>query len=164
MDLAESGGYFLQPGYIFFSKGETSVRTVVGTCVAVCLWDRTLRYGGMNHFLYPSARDKKRATPRYGNVATLALIKIMEEAGCQRHDIVAQVLGGAIAEGKSGRDLGKRNIDAARQVLSKKGIAIISEDTGGYMGRKVLFDTATGQLAVLKVHKLRDTDWISDDE
>lgn len=164
MDLAESGGYFLQPGYIFFSKGESSVRTVVGTCVAVCLWDRTLRFGGMNHFLYPRARDRKHATPRYGNVATLALINLMEEAGCQRRDIVAQVLGGAITEGRPDKDLGRRNVDMAKHVLARKGIAVISEDTGGYMGRKVLFDTATGQLAVLKVHKLRDTDWISDDD
>jgi chemotaxis protein CheD len=47
----------------------------------------------------------------------------------------------------------------AREVLQRKKIAISSEDTGGTMGRKVLFCTGTGEAAVLKTHKIRESDW-----
>ncbi len=149
--------YFLEPGHIYFSKRAAVVRTVVGSCVAVCIWDTLLKYGGMNHFLKPSTKDASKATPRYGNVATAALVKMMDEAGCDRRNLVAQILGGACP--KNSKEAFE-NIKVARGILNKKGITILSEDTGGSIGRKVAFDTDTGQVAILKVHKIRDTDWL----
>ena len=71
---------FLEPGFIDVSS-QATVRTVVGSCVAVCR-DRKLRYGGMNHFIRPMTHIKQEATPKYGNVAVAALVRIMEDAGC----------------------------------------------------------------------------------
>ncbi len=152
--------YHLESGHICFSRRATAIRTVVGSCVAVCMWDRNRKCGGMNHFMYPVTREPSKATPQYGNVATVALVKLLEEAGCERGDLVAQILGGGWPEGEAARDLGMENVEVARKVLARKGIAVISEDVGGSMGRKVLFDTGTGELAVLKVHKIRDGDWM----
>ena len=176
-DLEHSPGYYLEPGYIYLTKGSVVIRTVVGSCVAVCLWDRKLGYGGMNHFLRPIIRDAESATPKYGNVATIALITMMEEAGCEAKDIVGQILGGACPQDANEADMedaeeadmgdekeadvGHENVAIARSVLQKKGIAIVSEDVGGNMGRKVVFDTETGQLMTLKVHKIRDSDWMT---
>lgn len=158
-DLAPRQDYFLEPGYIYFSKTASAVRTVVGSCVAVCLWDTVLKYGGVSHFLYPSTRDHKKATPQYGNVATVALLRIMEESGCHRDDLTAQILGGAHLEGTNGVSIGEKNVKVARAVLAQRGIDIVSEDIGGTMGRKIIFDTGRGELAVLKVQKIRDSDW-----
>lgn len=151
----------MEPGYIFFSRKPAAVRTVLGSCVAVCLWDRELKFGGMNHFLHPRTTEAVKATPQYGNVATAALIRIMEEAGSQRSDLMAQIVGGAAPEGVTGAHVGLDNVRVAREVLDRKGIQVVSEDTNGYVGRKLLFDTGTGQLAVLKVYKIRATDWLS---
>lgn len=161
MDLAGREDYYLEPGYVYLSKMPVTVRTVVGSCVVVCLWDRRLRYGGMNHFLHPRARTAAKATPQYGNAATLALVRIMLEAGCRRGDLMAQVMGGAFPEGGIGPNIGAQNVAAAREVLSAKGIRIVSEDIGGAMGRKIIFDTGTGQSVVIKVHHLRQTDWLN---
>jgi len=165
-DMNLSGGteYYLEPGYIYLSKQPTVVRTVLGSCVAVCLWDRNLRYGGMNHFLHPYTYEPEKATPRYGNVATSALVRMMEEAGCQRADIVAQVLGGGHPPAGTGYDVGEENARVARVILKRKGINIVSEDVGGSMGRKLVFDTGTGELVVFKVHSLRESDWFADRE
>ena len=165
MDLTHRVNYYLEPGYIYFSKSPAIVQTVVGSCIAVCLWDRILQYGGMNHFVRPVTHSPEEATPQFGNVATAALIRIMEEAGCHRKDLVAQITGGGFPEDAPAmpqhvRDLGVANIQAARDVLIRKGIQIVSEDIGGSMGRKLVFDTSTGQLVVLKVHKIRSSDWI----
>lgn len=87
---------------------------------------------------------------------------MMIEAGSNRTDIIAQIYGGAVKEKSEKPDLGTQNVETARKVLKKKDIAIISEDVGGMMGRKIAFDIKTGQVAVLKVHEynIRDTDWI----
>ncbi len=159
MTLSRGSSYYVEPGYIYFSRKATVLRTVVGSCVAVCLWDEQRRYGGMNHFLMPQVSDRENATPRFGNVAVAALVRIMEEAGSERENIVAQILGGGAPEGVTEPSLGARNVHAAREALSRKQIRVISEDTGGSVGRKILFDTGTGELAVLKVHRIREGDW-----
>lgn len=157
--LVRSSTYFVEPGYIYFSKKPAMLRAVVGTCVAVCLWDTRLRRGGMNHFLMPKVLDQDRATPRYGNVAVAALVRIMEEAGSKREHLIAQILGGGAPPGSPPHHLGEQNVAAAREALARKRIVIVSEDTGGMLGRKIVFDTGTGELAVLKVHQIRDSDW-----
>ena len=86
---------------------------------------------------------------------------MMEAEGCEAKDIVGQILGGACPEDAKEAGLGEENVAVARSVLHKKGIAIVSEDVGGNMGRKVVFDTETGQLMILKVHKIRDSDWMT---
>lgn len=153
--------YHLNPGYVYFSSDNTAIRTVVGNSVAVCLWDKRLQQGGMNHFMYPSTKDVDRSTPKYGNVATVALLRTMQQAGSQEKDLVAQIVGGAAYE-KSIREIGKKNISVARRMLKKFEIPIISEDVGGEMGRKVIFDLESGHLLVVKVHQIRKSDWVKD--
>ncbi len=153
--------YYLEPGYLYLSADPVVIRTVVGSCVTVCLWDRRRCVGAMNHFLHPIVRERERATPRFGNVATLALIRLMEDAGSNAPEMVAQIFGGATPQGEPRSTLGDRNVEIARKVLRYRGILIASEDVGGHMGRKVVFDTATGHLVTLKVHRLRQGDWLS---
>ncbi|MCF7886331.1 MAG: chemotaxis protein CheD [Candidatus Marinimicrobia bacterium] len=153
--------YHLHPGYIYYSSENIAIRTVVGNSVAVCLWDKKLKQGGMNHFLYPQIKDTEKSTPKYGNVATIALIKTLKEAGSDPEDLVAQIVGGASSK-KSYKNIGEKNISIARQVLKKHGIRVISEDLGGEIGRKVIFDLKSGQLLVVKVHRIRETDWVKD--
>jgi len=74
--------HLLERGCIYVATGEGAVQTVLGSCVSVCLWDPEAHCGGMNHFIYPQTMRKEQATPKYGNVATMALIKLMCEEGC----------------------------------------------------------------------------------
>ncbi len=113
----------------------------------------------MNHFIQPFTQDPDTATPQFGNVAIAALVRIMEDAGCKRQNIVAHILGGGAPLGVLGEHVGKQNVAVAREMLMRKGIVIVGEDVGGHIGRKIAFETATGQLAVLKVHQLRSEDW-----
>lgn len=159
MEDREGTNYYLEPGYIYFSKRATTIRSVLGSGVAVCLWDKVLEYGGMNHFLQPRIDDPEKATPHYGNVATAALVRIMEDAGCKRGNMVAQILGGGAPENARRPTVGEENVRVVKEILGRKGIPIISLDIGGAMGRKVAFNTTTGELAVLKTTRIRQTDW-----
>ncbi len=152
--------YHLEPGYVFVSAHGAIIRTVVGSCISVCLWDEQRRLGGMNHFLYPETTDRKKSTAQYGNVAMPALIKLMEKLGSKPRDLVAQLYGGGQLHNLKKNVVGEENITIARNVLKKRRIPVISEDVGGKMGRKILFDTETGHAAIFKVHRLRQTDWI----
>lgn len=152
--------HLLERGCIYVSTGEGAVQTVLGSCVSVCLWDPEVRCGGMNHFIYPQTTRREQATPKYGNVATMALIKLMCEEGCSMASLNAHIIGGGHPDGASD-STGMRNVEVARRVLRERGITIMSEDVGGRVGRKVVFDLSTGQVAVLKVMKLRAEDWIN---
>jgi chemotaxis protein CheD len=152
--------HLLERGCIYVSTGEGAVQTVLGSCVSVCLWDPEVRCGGMNHFIYPQTTRREQATPKYGNVATMALIKLMCEEGCSMSGLNAHIIGGGHPDGASD-STGMRNVEVARRVLRERGITIMSEDVGGRVGRKVVFDLSTGQVAVLKVMKLRAEDWIN---
>lgn len=153
--------YFLRPGYIYISRVPTLVSTVLGSCVAVVLWDKKQELGGMNHFLYPVTRDAREATPQFGNVGVKALLRFFLEEGSRKGDLEAQVFGGAHPEGGDHEvmEIGRCNVDVGRQVLLRNGIPIVSEDVGGTKGRKVVYNTKTNEVAVFRVDRLRDSDW-----
>lgn len=151
--------YHLLPGYIFASPEPALVSTVVGACVAVCLWDRRLKIGAMNHFLHPKLARRNEPTPRYGNVSLPAMIRLMVRQGCRREDMEAQIFGGGRRSMHDVSDVGKRNVKMARKILKKNGIQIVSEDVGGIKGRRVLFHTFTSEAIVMKTDKIRRGDW-----
>jgi chemotaxis protein CheD len=153
--------YFLRPGYLFVPGGPTLISAVLGSCVAVSLWDRKLEYGGMNHFLYPRIRDAHRATVQYGNVATQTLLRLFLETGSRLEDLEAQILGGAASgmDVSTTADIARQNIRVARQAMDNKGISIVSEDVGGSKGRKVIYNSQTNELVIVRVERLRQSDW-----
>jgi chemotaxis protein CheD len=151
--------YFLEPGFIFLAAKPTIISTVLGSCVAVCIYDRKRKVGGMNHFRLPFIDDKGKTTSLYGNVATLALIRMMLYELSKTKHLEAQLFGGAYNSKVSPKDFGHENVMAARKVLANKMIPIISEDVGGQMGRKIVFNTHTNEVGVIKVEKLRKKDW-----
>lgn len=152
--------YFLSPGYIYIARTPTVISAVLGSAVSVCIYDKKKKIGAMNCFLYPLIREAGKTTPIYGNVATIALIRMMLDEGSKINHLVAQILGGAYnKEVSKGRDVGSENVRIARRVLTSSGVKVISEDVGGNMGRKVVYDTYTNEVAILKVERLRESDW-----
>jgi chemotaxis protein CheD len=151
--------YYLRPGYIFVPEQPTAISTVLGSSVAVCLYDRKKKIGGMNHFLYPYTENRQETTARFGNVATKTLIKMMHFAGAKVPGIKAQIFGGAFDPKSCKQNIGRDNLTEARQHLARYNIKIVSEDIGGELGRKIVFNTHTCEIIVLKVDRLRDSDW-----
>lgn len=151
--------YFLKPGYIFLPSRAVVISAVLGSSVSVCLYDRKRKVGGMNHFKLPYIRKKELATAIYGNVATLALIRMMFEDGTKIKHLEAQIFGGAHNSKLCPENIGRENILIARKVLARKRIPVVSEDVGGEKGRKVIFSTHNNEIAVLRAEQLRISDW-----
>ncbi|MDA3790855.1 MAG: chemotaxis protein CheD [Desulfobacula sp.] len=154
-----STNYFLQPGYIFVPNQNITISSVLGSGVSVCIFDRKKLIGGMNHFQFPYMGTKGKTTALYGNVATITLVRMMLAHESPKKHLEAQIFGGACNPKQNDKDIGRENIEIARKTLLKSRIPILSEDVGGEKGRKVVFNTRTNEVAVLKVDTLRDIDW-----
>ena len=85
---------FLQPGHLIVSADPTDVTTILGSCVAVCLWDEQRRIGGINHFMLPLS-GYNAATPRFGDVAMNRLIDDLRAIGGSLPFLQARVFGGS---------------------------------------------------------------------
>lgn len=158
-DTPVARDYFLKPGFIYLPEKPTVISTVLGSSVSVSLYDKRLRTGGMNHFLFPRPTSGEKSTALYGNIAVSVLIKMMMENGSRRSHLEAQIFGGAFNTELSSMDVGQDNFRAARQILDRKRIRIVSEDVGGSKGRKVVFNTNSYEIGILKVNRLRESDW-----
>lgn len=156
---AVATNYFLKPGFILFADEPTVISTVLGSCVSVCLFDRKMKAGGMNHFKYPYAPDKDKATACFGNASTFHLIRLMIHGGSKKRNLEAQIFGGANDPDITTQDIGQKNIKAAKDTLASEGVKVVSEDIAGSKGRKIVFNTQTNEIAILKVDKLRKGDW-----
>lgn len=153
------GNYFLQPGFIYVAAKQTVVSIVIGSCVTVCIYDRHKRTSGVNHFQFPYIMEKDRTTTRYGNVATHTLIHMMVKNGSKLKNLEAQIFGGAHNPEISQENIGMENVAVARNIIEKNKVTIVSEDVGGKKGRKVVINTTTNEIAVVRVDKLRKGDW-----
>lgn len=138
--------YYLNPGYIFYSDERYLVETVLGSCISVCLWDEKRLTGGINHFIFPGNGEKENSS-KYGTNATQHLIKMVLESGSRIENIQAYIIGGANNR-LMDLDIGGRNKKNAEEILGKYGIKIRGKWTGGYCGRKISFDTYTGEVEI----------------
>ena len=135
---------YLQPGQLLVAIAPTAITTVLGSCVAVCLWDPQKRIGGMNHFILPQNAGGTVASLRFGNTAMEQLIAQVRGASGRLPLLRARVFGGASMFEKQGETLGQQNAALAIEFLSRRGIDIVQIDVGGNRGRKLVFHTDEG--------------------
>ncbi|NLK62150.1 MAG: chemotaxis protein CheD [Fusobacteria bacterium] len=139
--------YFLQPGYIFITKEPYIIETVLGSCVALCLWDKINKIGAMNHYIYPECNDIKKQTAKYGNVSLNHMIKMYIKDGGILDNTIAYAFGGAKNIYLSSL-VGDSNVEIVNRVLGKYQIKLSAYDFGGIRGRKVTFNTENGEYKI----------------
>jgi chemotaxis protein CheD len=143
---------YLQPGQILACSEPTTVTTVLGSCVAVCLWDRRRSVGGVNHYLLPHWSAGRELSARFGPIAIARTLERLLALDCSPRDIQAKLFGGAwiLAAPSRNEHIGLQNVRVARERLAEAGIPIVAEDVGGSRGRKLVFHTDTG-VALVKM-------------
>lgn len=150
----ESKKIFVLPGEIAITKQPAVISTLLGSCVAVCLYNKKLKFGGMNHFMLPSGSNKNMLG-KYGDYSTRKLIDTMLRADSVKSNLKAHVYGGAAVVGhlNSGFEIGKRNIEMAFGTLKEYGIEVTKKLTGGESGMKLSFDNQSGEVEVKMIEK-----------
>jgi chemotaxis protein CheD len=137
---------FIYPAGLTVEREPHILSTLLGSCVSVCLWDIKMKFGGMNHFILPLWNGTGLASPKFGNIAIEVLIDKMKLLGSHKENMVAKIFGGASMLNSQSQtyNIGMRNVELAQSMLSTAGINIIASSIGGVKGRKVLFNTNTG--------------------
>jgi chemotaxis protein methyltransferase CheR len=138
----------LQSGELHVSAVPSVVTTVLGSCVASCLFDPIKAIGGMNHFMLPDAAERSWVPECYGVHAMELLINQLMASGARRDRLVAKVFGAAhvIPGWATGRKVADANSAFVREFLAREGIAILGERLGGESPLHVSFFTHTGKV------------------
>ncbi len=147
----------LSPGALLVTRQPQWVVTVLGSCVAVTMFDRRHGLAAICHAtlpqpLRPSALavdDQQRL--RYVGHVLPAMLALFQDRGVSRGKIEAKLFGGAnmFARRKSAMGdhlIGEANVIAVREHLEHAGIEVAAENTGGQRGRKIFFNTGTGEV------------------
>ncbi len=145
---------FILPGEMAVSRQPAVIATLLGSCVSVCLYNKQLRAGGMNHFMLPSgARDDMKG--KYGDYATEKLIEMMLKLDPNKGNLVAQLYGGGAVVGhlSVGAGIGDKNVAIANELLERHRIPVSKRDMSGTSGRKIFFDTETGAVEMRLIEK-----------
>lgn len=143
----------LLPGEFRVTREPLVLTTLLGSCVAVCLFDPGIGAAGMNHFLLPvqgvSEPKPFGVSPsgRYGIGAMELLINGLLKLGANKARLRAKVFGGAsllsLPQEVPGQTIGKGNVRFVREFLALEGIPIEAEDLGGDRGRVIHFHSDT---------------------
>ena len=140
----------LYPADIYADKAPSIVSTVLGSCVSVCLYDPILRQGTINNYILPSWNGVDEATMKYGNMSIIHILGKLLMFDSKFENVVAKVYGCAeVLTGMSTNfHIGERNIQIAFEILNEFKIPVLFSDVGGDKGRKINFNTLTGDVEV----------------
>lgn len=136
--------------HVSSSPAET-LSTILGSCVAACIWDEGKQIGGMNHFLLAQAQGNSSSRDnRYGVHAMEMLINGLLRAGARREALKAKLFGGAKIVVNL-PDIGASNAEFARNFLRTEGIPCMAESLGGTRARQITFHPVSGRARQLLI-------------
>jgi chemotaxis protein CheD len=135
-------------GEVAASKLPLMMDTLLGSCVAVCMYDPILRAGGMNHILMPKCQVGDTSS-RCGVHAMELLINELMKLGGEKKRFIAKAFGGAnVFPGMKMSPVGEGNALFVRQFLATEKIPLVAERMGGNHAVRLYFHTDTGKAYV----------------
>jgi chemotaxis protein CheD len=148
----------IHPGEYFATKNDTIISTVLGSCIAVGIFDGGAGTGGLNHFMLPGESAKldfiRSPDAKYGMYAMELLINDLMKLGARRGELKAKVFGGGtvlrLSVGNASKIPGN-NIEFAFEYLRKEGIPVLASDVGGQEPRKIFFFARTGKVLLKRI-------------
>ncbi|HET6337917.1 MAG TPA: chemotaxis protein CheD [Polyangiales bacterium] len=143
---------FLQPGEYYVGDANCRIRTLLGSCVSITLWQPKRQIGAMSHFLLASRlrADAAALDARYGDEALTLMLRDLAAQNVAAEDCQAKLFGGGNMFPKHARakqrNVGEQNGEAAREFLRAHGIPLVSQSLYGVGHRTIIFDVNTGHV------------------
>ena len=155
---------YLKPGEAIISNNAAIVSTVLGSCVSITMFNLQWKIGAICHNLLPICRDKSMCGDncpeafRYVECTIKRMVTEFTSRGINKSAIEVKLFGGAdMFKPNAGKNnsitVGKQNIETAIKMLGDFGLKIVTSDTGGSRGRKIIFYTQTGQVLLKRLNK-----------
>ncbi|OHD26580.1 MAG: hypothetical protein A2Y34_10330, partial [Spirochaetes bacterium GWC1_27_15] len=155
------------PGEYFVTKDDMVIQTVLGSCIAVCLFSDFDAYCGMNHFMLPGEASKNNDydSARYGMYSMEMLINSLLKSGVNRKHLKAKVFGGGnVINFKTIKaSIGENNIQFILNFLEKENIPIISNHLGGEHARKILFFSDSKKVLLKQISKTEEVETLREE-
>ncbi len=154
------------PGEYFIAEEDLIIQTVLGSCIAVCLFTDTNVTSGMNHFMLPGGSGNETMDSlRYGIYSMEVLINSLLKLGIRKKDIKAKVFGGGnIIDFKASKNtVGENNIDFIFDFLVKEDIPIMTRHVGGDHARKILFFSLDKRVLLKEINKTERDDTVREE-
>jgi chemotaxis protein CheD len=155
---------YLKPGEVYITEMPTLVSTVLGSCVSVTMFHRSLAVGAICHGLLPECTGPKECDGscadglKYVNCSLRRMIERFRSLNINLSEIEVKLFGGAdvlpAEPNKSiALNVGRQNIASAVQGIERAGLSLTTYDVGGSFGRKILFYTHTGEILLKRLNK-----------
>ena len=143
---------FVSEGDFYVSTSPYEVlSTVLGSCIAVCIWDPVAGCGGMNHFLLPSNTAPSDGLPsselRFGSYSIERLVNALIARGATRERLEVKIFGGAnIADSRNNH--GHANADFVENYLKRERLKVVASSLRGTSARRVRYHAASGKARI----------------
>jgi chemotaxis protein CheD len=160
----------LTAGEYFVTQNGEVLHTVVGSCIATCIYDEKIKAAGMNHFLLPGMIHPDEIlsseVARYGMFAMELLIGELIKLGARRKGLQAKVFGGAnvLKFRRNDNDITGSNIRFVKKFLELEEIPAVKIDVGGNAGRKIFFFTDSHRVLLKRFDMKKDQSSFQDEE
>jgi chemotaxis protein CheD len=136
-------------GEIAGGDKRQQMRAVVGSCIALTLYNARLRIGVMAHVVLPDSSGRYDAPGKYADTAIPRMLEMFRKSGAPPQSLVAKFAGGAnMFDSRGPLQIGDANVKAVTQALKAAGVTVADCDIGGLHGRRVTFDCANGMMTV----------------
>lgn len=147
---------FLLPGDFYWGDSSTRIRTILGSCISICLWHPVKNVGGMCHYMLPSRNGKldsgNRLNGKYGDEAWELFLREINKVNTKPSEYVVKLFGGSnmFSENETkipdSIRMGNKNIEFARKIIAEFRLNLVSENLGGTKSRRIHFDVWSGNV------------------
>lgn len=150
--MQKTNEIILETGNITIASNHSDIITrALGSCVALTLYDKVQKIGGMIHYILPENPGGKKKEKYADTGINLLFTKILE-SNAKKENLVAKMIGGAIMFEDFMDDvensIGNRNVIKGKEILKNLEVKLLSEDTGGNYGRSVKFQLTDGKIYI----------------
>jgi chemotaxis protein CheD len=147
---------FLMPGDFYWGDSSTRIRTILGSCISICLWHPVKKEGGMCHYMLPTrnvnfSSGKHQLNGKYGDEAWELFLREISKSNTKPSEYLVKLFGGsnmftAVERKISDIGMGDKNIDFARKIINEYKLNLVSENLGGGKPRRIHFDIWSGNV------------------
>lgn len=149
---------FLKPGEIYISREPAVISTILGSCIAVTMFNERLKVGGICHALLPERRSlNEDDESRYVDSSIVYMLRKLETIGIKRHEVEIKLLGGADVLDITNEKIpsvGRQNIKKALEIMNREKLTLAFSDVGGTTGRNIRFYTHTGTVLLKRIKRI----------
>ncbi len=159
---------YLKPGEMHFSGKPAVIVTVLGSCLSITMFSRRRGLGGICHGLLPKCGKERTNCHgvcldgfKYVDCSIRSMVKLFDRYKVRRSEIEVKCFGGSdmfarVIDRPEIVSIGRQNVMTAEQILKSEGLKLHVVDVGGLQGRKIFFNTRTGEVWLKRLSRTKE--------